>query len=73
MGQIQAKAIIAAALIQSRVIDPEPLASLNKDISSYKLAHLRDLTERIYTILTGDLSNEADDFQFLRPSDICRA
>ena len=54
-GQIQAKAIIAAALIQSRAIDPEPLASLNKDISSHKLAHLRDLTERIYTALTGDL------------------
>lgn len=55
-AQIQAKAIIAAALIQSRVIDPEPLASLNKNISDHKLAHLRDLTERIYTALTGDLS-----------------
>jgi len=29
---------------------------MNKDISSHKLAHLRDLTERIYTALTGDLS-----------------
>jgi len=54
-AQIQAKAIIAAALIQSRAIDPEPLASLNKDISSHKLAHLRDLTERIYTALTADV------------------
>jgi hypothetical protein len=55
-AQIQAKAIIAAALIQSRAIDPEPLASLNKNISDHKLAHLRDLTERIYGVLTGDLS-----------------
>lgn len=53
-GQIQAKAIIAAALIQSRAIDPEPLASLNKDIASHKLAHLRDLTERIYLALSGE-------------------
>jgi hypothetical protein len=56
-GQIQAKAIIAAALIQSRAIDPEPLASLNKDISNHKLAHLRALTERIYAALVGDVSN----------------
>jgi hypothetical protein len=53
-GQIQAKAIIAAALIQSRGIDPESLASLNKDISNHKLVHLRDLTERIYAALATD-------------------
>lgn len=53
-AQIQAKATIAAALIQSRAIDPEPLASPNKDISNHKLAHLRDLTERIYAVLAAD-------------------
>jgi hypothetical protein len=52
--QIQAKAIIAAALIQSRAIDPEAMASLNKDISGHKLAHLRELTERIYAVLAAD-------------------
>jgi hypothetical protein len=51
--QIQAKAIIAAALIQSRAIDPEGLASGNKAISDHKLAHLRDLTERIYSAIAG--------------------
>ena len=55
-GQIQAKAIIAAALIQSRAIDAEPLASPNKDISNHKLAHLRELTERIYTALAKETS-----------------
>ena len=55
-GQIQAKATIAAALIQSRGIDPESLASLNKDISNHKLVHLRDLTERIYLALAMDSS-----------------
>ena len=55
-GQIQAKAIIAAALIQSRAIEAEPLASLNKDISNHKLAHLRELTERIYTALASEAS-----------------
>lgn len=54
--QIQAKAIIAAALIQSRSIDPEALASGNKDISSHKLAHLRELTERIYVALVAESS-----------------
>jgi len=44
-SQVQAKAIIAAALIQSRAIDPEGMASLNKDISAHKLAHLRELTD----------------------------
>jgi hypothetical protein len=53
-GQIQAKATIAAALIQSRGIDPESLASLNKDISNHKLVHLRDLTERIYAALVAE-------------------
>lgn len=50
-AQIQAKAVIAAALIQTRCIDPEGIASPNKDISQHKLAHLRDLTERIYAAL----------------------
>ena len=53
-AQVQAKVTIAAALIQSRAIDPEPLMSLNKDISNHKLAHLRDLTERIYAALAAD-------------------
>jgi hypothetical protein len=52
--QIQAKATIAAALIQSRSIDPEALASLNKDISNKKLLHLRELTERIYLALAAE-------------------
>jgi hypothetical protein len=55
--QIQAKAIIAAALIQSRGIDAEGLASLNNDISNHKLAHLRELTERIYVALVADSSD----------------
>ncbi len=55
-AQIQAKATIAAAIIQSRGIDPEALASQNKDISNHKLAHLRDLTERIYHALAADPS-----------------
>jgi hypothetical protein len=53
-AQIQAKAIIAAAIIQSRGIDPEGLASTNKDISNNKLAHLRELTDRIYKALSAD-------------------
>ncbi len=52
--EIQAKAIIAAALIQGRAIDPGPLASLNKDIANHKLAHLRELTERIYAAITTE-------------------
>jgi hypothetical protein len=55
-AQIQAKATIAAAIIQSRGIDPEALASLNKDISNHKLAHLRELTNRIYAALASDAS-----------------
>jgi hypothetical protein len=56
-AQIQAKATIAAALIQSRGIDPEGLASANKDISNHKLAHLRDLTDRIYNALAGGIKD----------------
>lgn len=57
-AQIQAKAIIAAALIQSRAIDAEGLASGNKDISNHKLVHLRDLTDRIFAaISTSPLSS----------------
>ena len=52
-AQIQAKATIAAALIHSRTIDPEAMASPNKDISNHKLVHLRDLTERIYAALAA--------------------
>ena len=55
-AQIQAKATIAAALIQSRAIDAEGLASGNRDISNHKLAHLRALTERIYLVLVADSS-----------------
>jgi hypothetical protein len=53
-AQIQARAAIAAALIQTRCIDPEALGSPNKDISNHKLAHLRDLTERIYAALATE-------------------
>jgi hypothetical protein len=53
-SQIQAKAIIAAALIQSRTIDPEGIASGNKDISEKKLAHLRDLANRIYSAIAPE-------------------
>jgi hypothetical protein len=52
-AQILAKATIAAALIQSRGVDPEGLASQNKDISNHKLARLRELTDRIYEALAG--------------------
>ena len=52
--QIQAKAAIAAALIQTRCIDPEGLGSPNKDISNHKLAHLRELTNRIYDALATE-------------------
>ena len=55
-AQIQAKAIIAAALIQSRTIDAETLGSLNRDISNHKLTHLRELTDRIYHALAADSS-----------------
>ena len=52
-AQIQAKATIAAALIQSRSVDAEALGSLNKDISNHKLGHLKDLTDRIYAALAS--------------------
>jgi hypothetical protein len=57
-ARIQAKATIAAALIQSRAIDAEALASGNKDISNHKLAHLRDLTERIFAAIAGEPTSE---------------
>jgi len=50
-AQIHAKAVIAAAIIQSRGVDVEGLASVNKDLSNRKLAHLQELTERIYNAL----------------------
>ena len=53
-AEIRTKVIIAAALIQSRTIDPEGLASGNKAISDHKLAHLRDLTDRIYSALATE-------------------
>ena len=53
-AQLQVKAIIAAVLIGSRAIDPEGLVSLNKDISNHKLAHLRDLTDRIYSAIAEE-------------------
>ena len=52
--QLQATATIAAALINSRAIDAEGLASGNRDISNHKLVHLRDLTERIFAALAED-------------------
>jgi hypothetical protein len=52
-AQIQAKAIIAAAIIQSRGVDIEGLASRNKDISNHKVTHLRELTERIYDAIVA--------------------
>ena len=53
-AQVQVKALIAAALIWSRSIDPEGLVSSNKDISNHKLAHLRDLTNRIYAAIAQE-------------------
>jgi hypothetical protein len=53
-AQVQVKALIAAALIWSRSIDPEGLVSSNKDISNHKLAHLRDLTNRIYAAISQE-------------------
>jgi hypothetical protein len=55
-AQIQARATIAAALIQSRTIDADTLGSQNKDISNHKLTHLRELTERIYAALASESS-----------------
>src|SRR5712691_2210069 len=52
-GQIQAKAIICAALIQSRTFDSDALGSANKSISDHKLTHLMALPGRIYEALFG--------------------
>ena len=52
-AQIQARATIAAAIIQTRSIDAEALGSLNKDISNHKVAHLRELTDRIYNAIAN--------------------
>jgi hypothetical protein len=63
-GQIQAKAIICAALIQSRTFDVDALGSANKSISDHKLAHLKDLTGRIYEAIIGgqpQIAGEARD------------
>jgi hypothetical protein len=53
-SQIHARAIIAAALIQSRAIDPEGIASGNREISDKKLAHLRDLASRIFSAIAAE-------------------
>lgn len=58
-AQIQARAIIAAALIQTRAIDADSLASGNKDIRDHKVAHLRDLTDRIYAAIAADRETPA--------------
>jgi hypothetical protein len=52
-AQIQARATIAAALISSRVIDPEGLASGLKEVSEHKLIRLRELTDRIYEAIAA--------------------
>ena len=52
--ELQARATIAAALINSRAFEAEGLASLNKDISNKKLAHLCELTERVLRALSSD-------------------
>ena len=56
-AQIHAKAVIAAAIIQSRGVDIEGLASSNKDVSNRKVQHLRELTERIYAAVSSDSSS----------------
>ena len=53
-SEILARATIAAALISSRAVDPQPLASANRDISAHKLATLRELTDRIYNALCAE-------------------
>jgi hypothetical protein len=52
-AQIQARVTIAAALISSRVIDPEGLASGLKEVSEHKLTRLRALTDRIYEAIAA--------------------
>jgi hypothetical protein len=54
-GQIQAKAIICAALIQNRAFDVDSLGSPNKSIRDHKMAHLTELTSRIYDALIGPI------------------
>ena len=53
-AQIHAKAVIAAALIQSRAIDPEGLSSGAKSISDQKLARLKELTDRVYVAIIAE-------------------
>ena len=53
-AQIQAKAIIAAALIQSRAVDPEGLCSGNKAISDQKVLRLTELTDRIFAAIAAE-------------------
>jgi hypothetical protein len=57
-GQIQTKAIIAAALIQSRAVDPEGLGSGLKDVAEHKLRRLRELTNRIYDAIASESDAE---------------
>jgi hypothetical protein len=57
-AQLLVKAIIAAALIQSRAVDAEGIGSLNKDISHHKLTHLHELTDRIVAVLATDGQTE---------------
>jgi hypothetical protein len=75
--QIQAKATIAAALILSRSVDPEALASLNKNISNQKLVHLRELTERIYFALAEEQAGSSELSVFCAtarsPSESCQS
>jgi hypothetical protein len=56
--QILARATIAAALIETKVIDPQGLASINKDISHNKLTHLRELTDRIINALSTETGSD---------------
>jgi hypothetical protein len=53
-NEIHTRAVIAAALIQSRAVDPEGIASGNKAISDHKLTHLRDLTQKIYAAISSE-------------------
>ena len=53
-AQVQTKAIIAAALIQSRAVDPEGLGSGLKDVADHKLRRLRELTNRIYDAIVSE-------------------
>lgn len=57
-AQVQTKAIIAAALIQSRAVDPEGLGSGLKDVAEHKLRRLRELTNRIYGAIASEDGGE---------------